>query len=135
MSITKLDHIAIAVQDVESSAELWKRTLGLDAGDIEVVAERGVRLCKLKADRVPDLELVEPIGEDSPVASFIAQKGEGIHHICFEVRDIEKSLEELKRNGVRLVHERPVSGAGGRRIAFIHPQSLGGVLIELIEEE
>ncbi len=135
MSITKLDHIAIAVQDVESSADLWVKTLGLDAGVVEVLADRGVRLCKLTADRVPDLELVAPLGEDSPIARFIARKGEGIHHICFEVRNIEQSLEDLKRKGVRLVHERPVEGGEGRRIAFIHPQSLGGVLIELIEQD
>jgi methylmalonyl-CoA/ethylmalonyl-CoA epimerase len=84
---------------------------------------------------VPDLELVAPLGEDSPIARFISRKGEGIHHICFEVRNIEQSLEELRRKGIRLVHERPVPGAAGRRIAFIHPQSLGGVLIELIEKK
>ena len=135
MRIKKMDHIAIAVKDLQGSIARWVKALGMVAGEVEDLPERGVRLCKMKAPGSPALELISPLGEDSTVARFLTDHGEGIHHFCFEVQDIEKSLEQMKRGGVRLIHERPVSGAGGSRIAFIHPQSFNGVLIELVEKK
>jgi len=131
MGITKMDHVAIAVESIENSAVRWIVSLGMEAGEVEELPERGVRLCKLIAPGSPSLELIAPLGDDSPVARFLAQKGEGIHHFCFEVDDIERALQELKRGQADLIHESPVAGAGGSRIAFVHPKSFNGVLIEL----
>lgn len=129
--ITLLDHIAVAVNELECSLAQWTRSLGLKPGEIEKVAGQQVRLCKLQASHGPAIELISPTEKDSPVARFINKKGEGIHHFCFEVPDIDEALEVLKRNGARLIHEKPVPGAGGSRVAFVHPQSFNGVLIEL----
>ena len=134
MGIKKMDHVAIAVADIEESISRWVDALGVEAGEVEDLPERGVRLCKLEAPGSPALELVTPLGEDSTVARFLGEQGEGIHHFCFEVDDIEDTLERLRRDGVRLVHDRPVTGAGGSRIAFVHPRSFNGVLIELVEK-
>ena len=126
-----LDHIAVAVKDLEGSLAQWTRSLGLKPGEIEEVAGQKVRLCKLQISHGPAIELISPIELDSPVARFIKKRGEGIHHFCFEVPDIEEALEVFKNNGARLIHEKPVLGAEGSRVAFIHPQSFNGVLIEL----
>ncbi len=135
MGITKMDHVAIAVEDIEDSVARWVASLGMQAGGIEELPERGVRLCKLRAPGSPALELISPLGDDSPVARFLAKNGEGIHHFCFEVDDIELALEELKSGEADLIHESPVAGAGGSRVAFVHPQRFNGVLIELKQKE
>lgn len=131
--ITLLDHIAIAVKDLERSIELWTSALKIKSEAIEEIPDRQVRLAKLKPQSSPAIELVSALGEGSPVAKFIESRGEGIHHLCFQVTDIEQSLKELKEAGMRLIQEQPVQGAGGSRIAFLHPSSLNGVLIELVE--
>lgn len=132
--VTLLDHIAIAVKDLESSIELWTGALKIKSDAIEEIPERQVRLAKLKPQSSPAIELVSALGENSPVAKFIESKGEGIHHLCFQVQDIEQALGELKAAGMRLIQEEPVIGACGSRIAFLHPSSLNGVLIELVEK-
>ncbi len=130
-----LDHIAVAVKDLEGSRVQWTRSLGLKPGEIEEVAGQKVRLCKLQISHGPAIELISPTEHDSPVARFINKKGEGIHHLCFEVPHIGEALEIFKKNGARLIHEKPVPGAGGSRVAFIHPQSFNGVLIELKQKK
>ena len=129
--INLLDHIAVAVTDLEDSVSQWVRSLQLEAGEIEEVDGQGVRLCKLKASQGPAIELISPTKTDSPVARYLSKKGEGIHHFCYEVPDIDEALEILRKNGARLIHDKPVSGAEGSRVAFVHPQSFNGVLIEL----
>ncbi len=133
--ISLLDHIAVAVKDLEDSLAQWTRSLGMNSGEIEVVEGQGIRLCKLQAGQSPAIELISPLEKDSQVARFIDKKGEGIHHLCFEVQDIDEALEIFKKSGVRLIHEKPVPGAEGSRVAFIHPQSFNGVLIELKQKD
>jgi methylmalonyl-CoA/ethylmalonyl-CoA epimerase len=131
--ITRLDHIAIAVEDLEASIKLWTAALKIESQAVEELPDRQVRLAKLKAKNSPAIELVAAFGKDSPVAKSIASRGEGIHHLCFQVTDIEQALAELHKAGMRLIQEKPVLGAGGSRIAFLHPSNLNGVLIELME--
>ena len=134
-NIKGMDHVAIAVEDLEESISRWADSLGLRPGPVEEVAQRMVRLCKLTGENSPALELVSARNPDSPIAKFIEKNGEGIHHFCFEVDDIEAALATLKQKGMRLVHEEPVEGAGGSRIAFVHPESFNGVLIELAQKD
>lgn len=128
-----VDHIGIAVRSLDESLKFYQEALGLHLHETEVVEEQKVRaaLLPLGPSRI---ELLEATGEDSPIAKFIAKRGEGIHHICLEVDDIEAHLERLKAAGVRLIDEAPRRGVGGHKIAFIHPTSAHGVLIELVEK-
>jgi len=127
----KIDHIAIAVNDLKKSIEQWKSCFKIKECYIEEIEERGVKLAQLKIGEGASIELVTPLGEKSNLSNFLKNKGEGIHHICFKVQDIDKSVIELKRQGVRFVSEEPVIGANGSRIIFIYPDNLNGVLIEL----
>ncbi|HEX9902094.1 MAG TPA: methylmalonyl-CoA epimerase [Acidobacteriota bacterium] len=133
MKIIGLDHIAVAVKDLESSLAFWQRLFGLKASPIEVLAERGVRVVRLEPDRGAALELVSPLREDSPVSNFLREKGEGIHHFCLEVRDLEAAMDELRATGADFLQEKPQPGAEGSLIAFLHPRCCGGVLVELRE--
>lgn len=126
-----LDHIGIAVRDLDAAAIY--QDLGLDVDHEEVVETQRVRTAFLSVGD-SNVELLEPTSEDSPIAKFIEKRGEGIHHICFRVSDIEAKLAELKEKGYRLVHEAPVPGAHGCRVAFLHPAAGNGVLIELSEK-
>jgi methylmalonyl-CoA/ethylmalonyl-CoA epimerase len=135
IKIEKIDHIGIAVNNLEERLALWETLLGAKAEKIEELPERGVKLGHLKFPDSPTVELVSPLNEQAAVAKFLAERGEGIHHICFNVENIESAFEELKKKGVQFVQDRPYLGAGGSRIVFIHPRSLGGVLIELKEEK
>ncbi len=129
---TKVDHIGVAVPDLEKALAVWRDVLALEVREIETVEDQKVKVAKLTAgDTV--IELLEPTEEDSPVGRFLARSGGGIHHICLEVADIEHALDAFAAKGLRLVDERPRVGAGGRRIAFVHPKSMGGVLLELTE--
>jgi methylmalonyl-CoA/ethylmalonyl-CoA epimerase len=127
----KIDHIAVVVKDLKKSIEQWKSYFKIEECCIEEIAERGVKLAQLKVGEGASIELVSPLGEKSTLRNFLKNKGEGIHHICFKVQDIDKSVIELKRQGVRFVSEEPIMGASGSRIIFIHPDNLNGVLIEL----
>jgi len=129
---TRLDHIGIAVRSLEA-AEIYK-VLGLTIGHVETVETQKVKTAFLSVGD-SNLELLEPTSPDSPIARFIEKRGEGIHHICLRVDDIEAHLERLKAAGYRLVNEHPVPGAHGCRVAFLHPSAGNGVLIELSEKQ
>ncbi|MBK5259435.1 MAG: methylmalonyl-CoA epimerase [Thermoanaerobaculia bacterium] len=126
-----LDHIGIAVRSIEGAAVY--RALGLTVDHVETVETQGVRIAFLPVGD-SSLELLEPTSAASPVAKFIEKRGEGIHHICFRVDDIDAHLERLKAAGFRLINESPVPGAHGCRVAFLHPAAGNGVLIELSEK-
>jgi len=130
--MTKLDHIGIAVKSLDA-AKIYE-ALGLTIDHVETVATQGVRTAFLSVGD-SDLELLEPTGPESSVAKFIEKRGEGIHHICFRVDDIETHLARLKEQGYRLINEAPVPGAHGCRVAFLHPAAGNGVLIELSEKQ
>lgn len=124
----RLHHVGIAVRDLTQALATY-RALGLEAGGEEEVPEQGVRLAFLPAGEAR-LELLQPLREDSPVGKFLESRGEGIHHICLEVEDIEKALARAREAGIRLVDEKPRQGAHGARVAFLHPRGLHGVLLE-----
>jgi methylmalonyl-CoA/ethylmalonyl-CoA epimerase len=126
-----LDHIGIAVRSIEAAGIY--RALGLDIDHVETVGSQGVKTAFLSVGD-SNLELLEPTSADSPVGKFLEKRGEGIHHICFRVDDIEEHLERLKKDGFRLINEAPVPGAHGCRVAFLHPAAGNGVLIELSEK-
>lgn len=132
MSKPTLDHIGIAVRSIDA-ASIYA-ALGLSIDHVETVASQGVRTAFLSVGD-SNLELLEPTGPESSVAKFIEKRGEGIHHLCFRVDDLEQSLRELKEKGFRLINEHPVPGAHGCRVAFLHPSAGNGVLIELSEKE
>lgn len=129
--MTTLDHIGIAVRSLEA-ARIYE-LLGLTVNHVETVETQKVRTAFLSTGDA-NLELLEPTSPDSPVARFIEKRGEGIHHICLRVDDIEAHLERLRSHGYRLVNESPVPGAHGCRVAFLHPTAGNGVLIELSEK-
>jgi methylmalonyl-CoA/ethylmalonyl-CoA epimerase len=131
MSKPVLDHIGIAVRSIED-AKIY-RALGLDIDHVETVGTQGVKTAFLSVGD-SNVELLEPTSADSPVGKFIEKRGEGIHHICFRVDNIEEHLERLKKEGFRLINESPVPGAHGCRVAFLHPAAGNGVLIELSEK-
>lgn len=125
-----LDHIGVAVKQIEDTLKTYK-LLGIEPGHREVVADQGVELQMLPVGDAR-LELLQPMNEDSPVSKFIQKKGEGLHHIALKVQNLETVLEDCRNKGIRLIDEKPRLGAGGCMIAFIHPASTGGVLVELV---
>ncbi len=129
-----VDHIAIAVKNLDEALAFYKTALGLHEIGIEVVAEQGVRVAKLDIGNT-HIELLEPLGPETPVGKFLASKGPGLHHICVKVDDINSELAKLKSQGMRLIDETPKIGAGGAKIAFVHPKSTGGVLLELSQPQ
>jgi methylmalonyl-CoA epimerase len=132
--IRKIDHIAIAVRDLAAALKFWEETLGLKATGTEVVEEQKVRVAFLPVGE-SKLELLEPTDPEGPVGKFLARSGEGIHHIALRVDDLSAELARLKGLGVRLIDEEPRCGAGGARIAFIHPKATLGVLLELCQRD
>jgi methylmalonyl-CoA epimerase len=132
MTKATLDHIGIAVKSLDA-AKIYE-ALGLTIDHVETVATQGVRTAFLSAGDA-DIELLEATSPESAIARFIEKRGEGIHHICFRVDDIEAHLGQLKAQGYRLINEAPVPGAHGCRVAFLHPAAGNGVLIELSEKQ
>lgn len=130
----KVDHIGIAVPDLDAAVNTYEKILGMKFEGFEVVEDQKVRVAKLMAGD-DCIELLEPTADDSPIAGFLAKRGGGIHHVCLAVDDIEATLARFKEAGLRLIDEEPRIGAGGHRIAFVHPKSTGGVLIELSESK
>lgn len=128
-----LDHIGIAVKSIEKRLDIWKNALDLTLVGIEEIQDQKVKVAKFNV-RGTEIELLEPTDEGSPIFKFLEKRGEGIHHLCFQVSDIEKALAEIKSHGIRLIDEVPRIGAGGDKIAFIHPKDMGGVLIELSQK-
>jgi methylmalonyl-CoA/ethylmalonyl-CoA epimerase len=127
----KVDHIGIAVRNLDESIEKWSELLELEVKRIEEIRERGVRLVHLSSKSGPSIELLTPCGEGSALEKFLKERGEGIHHFCFEVKNIERTMEVLKKKGIQFVQESPQKGAGQSLIAFIHPRNFNSVLIEL----
>lgn len=134
MKPTVIDHIGIAVKSIDDALVFWEKAMGIKCEGIEEVEEQKVKTAFLPV-RETEIELLEGTSEDSPVSRFIEKKGEGIHHIAIRVDNIEEALEELKEKGIRLIDEKPRAGAGGCRIAFVHPKATGGILLEISERQ
>ena len=130
----RLDHVAIAVHSLEEALKFYKQALQLELICIETVEEQGVRVAKLDLGNT-HIELLEPLGPNTPVGRFLASKGPGLHHICLGSQEIEKDLETLQNEQIRLIDSKPKIGAGGAQIAFVHPKSTGGVLLELSQPD
>lgn len=130
--VKRIDHVAIVVEDIEEALGFWQDALGLSLDYVEEVPDQEAVVAFLPTG-TSELELVRPTTKDSGIARFMDRRGPGVHHICFEVDDIEGALQRMKAKGLRLVNEQPMIGTGGKRIAFIHPESTHGVLVELYE--
>ena len=129
----KINHIGIAVRSIEESLKFYTEKLNLKDYSIEEVEARKVKVASLQVGDIK-IELIESTSVDGPIAKFIEKRGQGIHHIAFDVHDIEKELNDLKDKNVQLINETPREGAHNTRIAFIHPKNSSGVLIELVEK-
>ena len=129
----KIHHIGIATTEIGGAADLWNELLGLKVDHTEEVAGQKVRVCMLPVGE-SRLELLEPTSADSPISKFLAKRGGGIHHVAVSVENIRATLHDLKQKGARLIDEEPRVGAGGCLVAFIHPSSTAGVLLELVED-
>ncbi len=132
MSIKRIDHIAIAVEDLNQSLGFWEKALGLTLHGQRNVPEQAVDIAFLPIG-ASEIELVKPATAESGIAKWMQKRGPGIHHICFEVDDIRQTLAELAAQGVELIDREPKPGADGKLYAFVHPKSTGGVLIELYQ--
>ena len=135
--LTRIDHVGIAVHDLDGSIEFYETTFGLTVAGRETNEAQGVREAMLFVADGPAgssyVQLLEPLGPDTPVGKFLATRGEGVHHIGYGVVDVGAALEQLRTDGIRLVDERPRHGSLGASIAFLHPKSIGGVLTELVQ--
>ena len=129
----KIDHIGIATHSIDEAAILWRKALGLEIAEPEEVAEQKVRVAMLGIGE-SCIELLEATSDDSPISKFLEKRGPGIHHIAVRVDDIRGTLAELKQKGARLIDEEPREGARGCLVAFVHPSSTGGVLLELVQQ-
>lgn len=130
----KINHLGIAVKEIDEALKFWQDALGLENVHTETVEEQKVRTAMLPIGDTK-IELLEPTSADSPIAKFLEKRGGGIHHIAVEVEDIEASLAKLKAQGARLIDEEPKTGAENCLIAFVHPSSSGGVLLELVQKQ
>ena len=129
----KIDHLGIAVRSISDSLAFYREALGLELAGSETVEDQGVKVALLPVGE-SRIELLEPFSEDTPVGRFIARRGEGLHHICYEVDDLASRLDDLRSRGVRLLDGYPRRGAEGKLVAFLHPASAHGVLVELVEK-
>lgn len=132
MKILKIDHLGIAVNSIEEGKSFWQQVLGLDFEGTETVEEQKVTTAFFPVGE-SEVELLASTAPDGPVAKYIEKKGPGIQHVAFRVENIEEALEELKAKGVKLIDQTPRKGAGGAKIAFLHPKATNGVLVELCE--
>ncbi|MGH9971956.1 MAG: methylmalonyl-CoA epimerase [Pyrinomonadaceae bacterium] len=130
----KIDHIGIATRQLEEATAVWRDALGLRLESTEEVVEQGVRIAMLPIGET-HIELLEPLTPDSPVGKFLEKRGPGIHHIAIRVNDVQAALAQLKEKGARLIDEAPRLGAGGCLVAFVHPSSTNGVLLELVQHQ
>jgi methylmalonyl-CoA/ethylmalonyl-CoA epimerase len=130
--ITKVNHVAIVVTDMQKSLSFWRDALGLDLHELRDVPGEASQVAFLPLAEA-EIELVRPTTDDSGIAKYLAKRGEGMHHICLEVDDLPGMLAQLKARGVRLINEEPRLTADGKRYAFIHPESSSGVLVELYQ--
>ncbi|KAA3645752.1 MAG: methylmalonyl-CoA epimerase [Bacteroidetes bacterium] len=129
----KIEHLGIAVKNMEASAKLYEALLGKPSYKSEMVESEGVNTMFFKVGE-SKIELLEATNPESPIAKFIEKRGEGIHHIAYDVEDIYKEIERLKNAGFEMIHNSPKNGADNKLIAFLHPKSSGGVLVELCQE-
>ena len=132
MKILKIDHLGIAVNSIEEGKNFWSEVLGLDFEGTETVKAQKVTTAFFPVGE-SEVELLESTAPDGPVAKYIEKRGQGIQHVAFRVENIEAALEELKRKGIQLIDQSPRMGAGGAKIAFLHPKATNGVLVELCE--
>jgi methylmalonyl-CoA/ethylmalonyl-CoA epimerase len=132
MKILKIDHLGIAVKSIDAGKNFWTEALSLKFEGTETVAEQKVTTAFLPVGE-SEVELLESTAPDGPIAKYLEKKGEGIQHIAFRVANLDDALAELKAKGIQLIDEKPRKGAGGARIAFIHPKATSGVLVELCE--
>jgi len=130
--VKQINHVAIVVQDIDNSLSFWRDALGIEMHEL-----RDVPAEKSKVAFLPiagsEIELVQPTSDDSGIAKYLAKRGQGMHHVCLEVDDIDGMLAQLSAKGVRLINEQPRTAADGKRYAFVHPESAGGVLVELYQ--
>jgi methylmalonyl-CoA/ethylmalonyl-CoA epimerase len=131
-TLKKINHVAIVVDDIDPALRFWRDGLGMEVTHVEDLEDQKVVVAFLPAGEA-EIELVKPTDDNTGVGKFLKKHGPGMHHICFEVDDIVSYLDHLKSKGVRLINDEPVIGAGGKLVAFIHPESTHGVLIELYE--
>ncbi|MCC7358795.1 MAG: methylmalonyl-CoA epimerase [Anaerolineales bacterium] len=131
--VKRIAHIALAVNDLDGSLSFWRDALGLELHGVEEVAEQQASVAFLPAGD-SQIELVRPTSDTTGVAKFLAKRGPGLHHVCLEVDDLAATLASLAAQGVRLIDATPKLGAGGKLIAFVHPESTQGVLVELFQE-
>jgi methylmalonyl-CoA/ethylmalonyl-CoA epimerase len=134
MRVVKIDHLGIAVRKIEEAKRLFKDILGLEFAGSETVAEQKVTTAFFPVGD-SEVELLESTAPDGPIAKYLEKRGEGIQHLAFRVENLEEALAELKAKGIRLIDEKPRQGAGGAKIAFLHPKDTHGVLIELSERK
>lgn len=130
----RVDHIAIAVANLEEALDFYQKKLGLALIGIETVEEQGVRVAKLDTGNT-HIELLEPLSPETPVGKFLSQRGPGLHHICLGVENIDTELDFLNKEAVKMIDRQSRIGAGGAKIAFVHPKATGGVLMELSEPD
>ncbi len=128
--LKKVSHIGIAVYNIDESLKLYRDAYGMNVGERIKVPDQGVEVIFLHAGR-DEIELLQPLDENANINKFLQKKGEGIHHICYEVEDIELALKQLEENGIQLIDKKPRRGATGDLVAFLHPKTTGGVLVEL----
>lgn len=130
----RIDHIAIVVQDLEAALRVYRDVLGLPLGRVEEVPAEKVKVAFLPLPEGDgEVELVQPTADDTGIARFLTKRGEGMHHICFEVDDIQAAMTEMAASGLQVLEEKPRIGSQGQKYVFIHPKSAHGVLIELYE--
>jgi methylmalonyl-CoA/ethylmalonyl-CoA epimerase len=129
---SRIDHIGVAVEQIEPALELYRDSLKLELAHREVVEEQGVEAVLLDLGE-NHVELLAPLGPDTPVGRFLARQGPGLHHVAYQVPDIDATLAALRRAGLELIDERPRAGIRGSRVAFMHPRATGGVLTEIVE--
>ena len=130
--LNRIHHLGYAVEDIDAASKFYEDNFGASPGEPEVVDEQGVVATMFRVGE-SSIELVQPTRPNAPVGKFLARRGEGFHHVAFEVENLAVTLAELKRNGVEVIDEEPRRGAGGTRMAFVHPKGAFGVLTELVE--
>jgi methylmalonyl-CoA/ethylmalonyl-CoA epimerase len=130
--IKKIHHVAVVVEDIDSSLSFWRDALGIPLGQVKDVPAEKARIAFLPVGEA-EVELVQPVGGDSGLAKYLQKRGPGMHHLCVQVDGIAVLLVQLKAKGVRLINETALSGENGKKYAFVHPESTGGVLVELYE--
>jgi methylmalonyl-CoA/ethylmalonyl-CoA epimerase len=134
IEMKKIEHLGIAVKDIQAAEKMYEALLGRPSYKTEVVESEGVKTLFFEVGE-SKIELLEATTADSPIAKFLEKKGEGIHHIAYDVENIQQEIERLKKEGFDLIHQSPKNGADNKLIAFLHPKSTGGVLVELCQEK